>query len=408
MSWLVFVESNTSGTGRLFPRAAQAQRYNPVVLVEDPARYPYLDHDGVPFVITDTSDIETLQRALKELSKDSPVAGIYSSSEYFVETVAKLAALQGLAGPDENAVAQCRDKWQQRCRLRENGVRTPEFWRVESDREVARVLCGVRFPVVVKPTFGSGSVGVKLCKTAVEAREQVKMLLHRRENERGIPVPREVLIEEYLDGPEYSVEMMGLESLGVTRKHLSPKPFFVEIGHDFPAVLAVDDAARVLKVVKEALRTLSLVWGPSHVEVRLTSDGPAVVEINPRLAGGYIPELVRLASGIDPVAETIRLVTGGRAEIRGDLHAYASIRFLMAPGPGIITEFKGVQDAWRVDGVSNVQLYKTVGQALSIHRDFRDRIGHVISQAAFADHAAFIADEAMSRIEVCVDQAGVN
>ena len=48
-------------------------------------------------------------------------------------------------------------------------------------------------------------------------------------------LPDEVLIEEYLQGPEYSVEIFGGEIIGITRKYLSREPYFVEIGHDFPA-----------------------------------------------------------------------------------------------------------------------------------------------------------------------------
>ena len=55
---------------------------------------------------------------------------------------------------------------------------------------------------------------------------------------------------------------------------------------------------------------------PPKADYALTAKGPAIVEINPRLAGGFIPEIVRLASGIDIVREAIRLVVGEKTEIQ--------------------------------------------------------------------------------------------
>jgi argininosuccinate lyase len=85
--------------------------------------------------------------------------------------------------------------------------------------------------------MGSGSVGVRLCRSRHDAHAHAEDLLRRTVNERGEPEPPDVVIEEYVRGPEFSVEVLCGRAIGITAKHLSAEPYFVETGHDFPAPL---------------------------------------------------------------------------------------------------------------------------------------------------------------------------
>lgn len=377
--WVAFIESNTSGTGRLFARSAAECGYRPTVIAERPDRYQYIRQDALDSVACDTGSMSDLCRALEELAREAPLAGICSSSEYFLETAAALAARHGLPGADPEAIRACRNKWTQRQRLRDAGFNTPKFERVTSFDDARRALESIPPPVVLKPTLGSGSVGVRLCRTGDEALAHAETLLRRTANERGLAVVPELLLEEYLAGPEFSVEVFGGRALGITRKHVSPEPFFVELGHDFPADLPAREERSITDVAGRAAQALGLMWGPMHIELRMTAKGPTIIEINPRLAGGFIPELVRLALGIDVVRETVRLVVGQRPELRPQFQRHASIRFVTPPGAGTITGISGIGEALAVPGVADVQAYRRPGEAVTIENDFRDRIGHAIA-----------------------------
>jgi biotin carboxylase len=188
--------------------------------------------------------------------------------------------------------------------------------------------------------------------------------------------------------------------LGITRKHVSREPFFVELGHDFPAGLSFEVAERMIEVAQEGLRALGLGWGPAHVELRLTQSGPTIIEINPRLAGGFIPEIVRLAFGVDPVRETMKIVVGQPADILPLHNECSSIRFLTPSRDGVISAITGLNEAARVDGVVDVQTYRSVGDRVGIENDFRDRIGHVISCAGKEVQAASLSELARSKINI--------
>jgi S-sulfo-L-cysteine synthase (3-phospho-L-serine-dependent) len=398
--WLIFIESNTSGTGRLFIRAAAECGYRSALLAAQPDRYSFAQEEPVCLVKCNTASFPELCKSIEKLEYKAPVAGILSSSEYFAATAAALAAEYRLPGPNPVALQDCRNKWKQRRILRAAGLLTPKFERAVSLKETRESLEHIPLPAIVKPVQGSGSVGVRLCRTSEEVDEHAGLLLQRTANERGMPMLPELLIEEYIIGPEFSAEAFQGSVIGITRKHVSAEPFFVELGHDFPAGLPADVDKGIAIVAQDALRALDLTWGPSHIELRLTPNGPLIIEVNPRLAGGFIPEIVRLALGIDVVRETVRLAAGEKPELRSRQRMNASIRFVTPGRNGTIDEISGIAAALRTAGVVDVQMYRKRGDRIQIENDFRDRIGHVVSCAEGSTVAASAAESARNLIGI--------
>ncbi len=394
--WLVFIESNTSGTGRLFARAAREKGLRPILLTADSSRYPYVAEDEIAVLRVDTQDEEALLQACVSLGATASIAGVMTSSEYFIATAASLASKLGLPGPPPDAIRGCRDKSIQRSRLQAAGCGVPRFYCGSSVEECVAAANAIGFPVVVKPVDGSGSVGVKLCADAEQVASQAALLLAQQTNERGLPVRRSVLVESRIVGPEYSVETFCRSIVGITRKHLGREPDFVETGHDYPAELPESVRDSISASVLSALDGLGLGWGAAHTELRLTEDGPVIIEVNPRLAGGFIPKIVGLASGVDLISESIALATGQQPELNPAMNRYASIRFILAQEDGELIRSEGWEKAQRVPGVVEAKLYAQPGARIVRRGDFRDRIGHVIAygdtpsasqQAALAAHA---------------------
>jgi biotin carboxylase len=400
--WLAFIESNTSGTGRLFARAAAAQGLRPVVFSADPARYPYVAEDGITTVRVDTQDDQALFDACQRLAAAAGLAGVASSSEYFIATAAALAERFGLPGPRPRAITNCRDKYLQRVCLHDAGVGVPAFRAADSVAEALAAAADLSYPVVVKPINGSGSIGVKSCGDADAVRDHATTLLQQQQNERGQPVPQRILVEELAVGQEYSVEVFNGCIVGITQKYLGRPPYFIEIGHDFPATLPLLDEQAIQQTVRRALDALDLGWGPIHAELRLTEAGPRIIEVNPRLAGGFIPELVRLASGMDLIAETVRLVIGHMPQLQRTNNMCAAIRFILLEQDGTLVEVGELDAAARLAHVVSVKRYPRASARVRCFGDFRDRIGHVIACACTPETARAAAAAAQQRIEVII------
>lgn len=390
---LALVESNTTGSGRQFCAAARARGLVPVVLTNEPQRYPYLLADRLDVAIVDTADRDQILAACRWIPG---LAGVCSSSEYFCAVAADIAVALGLPAGDPHAMRVSREKDNQRRALAAAGVPVPRFGATQTAAGAATAAAVIGAPVVVKPVTGSGSVGVRLCHDPESARQHAADLLATTVNERGMPVPRRVLVEEYVPGPEFSVEIFDGEVVAVVRKHVGALPHFVETGHDCPAHGRYDG---VPEIASKAVDVLGVGWGPSHTEVRLTPRGPVVIEVNPRLAGGMIPTVVRLATGVDLVERTITRAAGLRPAA-GKPRGPAAIRFVVAPGEGTVTGIHGLAEARQSPGIEVAEITTAVGAELRLTHSFRDRVGYVIASGRGAGHRAA---QAAARIHIDLD-----
>ncbi|KUN18756.1 ligase [Streptomyces antibioticus] len=392
----VLVESNTTGTGRLFPAAARALGLHPVLLAADPSRYA--STGGAEVVRTDTDSVPEVVDACRRLAVGRRVVGVATSSDYYVETAAAAAVALGLPANSPADLAAVRDKGTQRARLATAGVRVPRFTVAGTVEEVLAAAAQTGYPVVVKPVTGSGSLGVRLCADPQQAAGHAHALLSRRSDERGRPVPRRVTVEEFVSGPEYSAEVLDGTVAGITAKHLGAPPLFVETGHDFPAALAPAARKAITEMAEAAVRALGIALGPAHVELRLGPAGPVLIEVNPRLAGGWIPRLVREATGADLILGTVAAFGGLPSPVTVTKAGGAAIRFVVPAGSGRLRGIDGVARACAVAGVVDVETYREPGAEITVGGDFRDRIGHVLARGATAAEAAAAAEEGVGRI----------
>jgi len=389
MRHFVFVESNTTGTGRLAVERLLTAGDRVTFLTRSPERYPFLASvvPGLAVQVLETNDAEMVTDAVRELQRRAQVDAVLTFSEFYVTVVADVAVRCGLRGLNPAAARISRDKHATRCALWAASLPTPEFWLLSSEAEARRLARLVSYPCVVKPPSDSSSHGVRLVRDGGELLASVRTLSAWTENVRGQRLAGHVLVESFLEGREYSVETLtrsggSTEVIGVTDKHLSDPPHFVEMGHDFPSA---SSAAVRLGLAEAAVRALAAVgfdFGPAHTEVRQTAAGPVVVEINPRLAGGMIPELIAHAIGVDLLGAWFDLLLGRDVNLTPRRQHVASIRFLTAPSSGRLVGVTGVDKAAAGDTVREVTVSAAPGARVRTAEDAYDRIGFVIAAGA--------------------------
>ena len=125
------------------------------------------------------------------------------------------------------------------------------------------------------------------------------------------------LIEEYIDGAEYSAEVIvdrnGPRTLVLCEKVLGPLPYFVEIGHRVPARLDAGADAKLRNTAEAAVRALGVGNCVCHVELRVSGAGVSVIEVNLRPAGGRLPEFIWNVTGYDLHKAAIAIAVTGEA-----------------------------------------------------------------------------------------------
>lgn len=400
----LFVESNTTGTGELLMKRARALGFEPYLVTRNRARYPFLKDSAAPQVIE--AETGSPDDVIGMASKIGRLKGIYSSSDYFVETASRAARAMGLPAANPEAIVTCRNKWKQALQLQRQSIAIPATRLATSITDVENILTQVTLPVVVKPVSGSGSSGVRLCDSAtaaIKAFESAKIALL---DQVELTSP-DILIQQYIEGKEYSAEIIAhdgaLHCLGILAKHKGPPPCFVEVGHDFPAPLPEPFLQDLASFAAGAASALGLNFGPAHVEFVITEWGPVIIEVNPRLAGGMIPVLLSHALGTSVLDMTIKLYAGEAfTPLRASTKAGA-IRFSLADKAGKLKRlsFSRSPD----EAVPEAALLKSEGEELQINGDFRDRIAYAIGVADELTVAAMAAERMIDSIAIDIEAA---
>jgi biotin carboxylase len=404
---LVLVESNTTGTGRLFAERARDLGLVPHLLSADAGRYAYVAELDIPSRHCATGSVPAVLACCARLGAEHRVVGVTSSSEYFVPVAAAAARALGLPGEDPEPLAAARCKSTQRRRFAAHGVGSPGFRPVRSAAEAVLAADQLGMPVVVKPTNRSGSLGVRRCDTGREVAEHAAELLRGGADERGRPLPAEILVESYLAGPEFSVEVMDGDVRAVVAKHLDQSVGFLEVGHDVPADLDAGTRALLSDSALAALAALELRWGAAHVELRLTAGQPFVIEVNPAVGRRHDPagDPGRDRSGPD---RGLVARTAGRDPVRTPARrTCAAIRFLVPACDGVVLTVPDTSAAMALPGVVVAAVTARPGQRVVRQGTFLDRLGYVTATGPTQRQVGERAERAVSALPVEIVPDGV-
>ncbi len=418
MTRIAMVESNMSGTGFQAIRIARQMGLTLVFITRDVNLYTAVPGAAELFrrhidelVTCETNDVETLVATLSAIHHRSPLGGMMTFGEYHIAVTSLACRRLGLPGPDPDAVRTARNKDRMRATCQAAGVPAPRYATVIDPAEAVQAASRIGYPCVVKPADESGSIDVAVCFDEDDVRLRASLIKASPLNYRIQRRSPLMLVEEYLVGPEVSVETVTHAGrttvVGVTDKQIAGAPFFVEMGHAFPSALSQQVVSACARTAVDALAAIGYDLGIAHVEVKMTAQGPRLIEINPRPAGDRIPDLVELSTGVSLTREAIRMCLGHAPQLAWQHLGAAAIRFL-ACQPGTVRRLLGVDLAHGVPGVVDVELEVTPGRVVRRLADAHDRVAYVIARGATTYEACNAAETAISQILVDTAEAPAN
>lgn len=336
----------------------------PFIWVVDPVDEPPTTVPGAVQVVSAPFKSDPLSVLRLPLPVD--VCGVLSFTEMGSLPAALLSEALGLPTVPVRAVLRARNKLVMR-RILAAVFDGPAFGVVGLDKPAA-----TDFPVIAKPAEGTGSQGVEfLADPAAFAARAAELA--------------GALWEHYVDGPEYSVEAVSSGGvhhiLGITAKRTTGAPYFVETGHEVPAVLTEDVDRAIRRCVERCLGVLELTAGASHTEVKLEHGRAVVIETHTRAGGDRIPLLTRLVSGVDQYELAVRSVLPWVEPItRAPQFKHAAVHYF--PWQDVTVEGVEGLDACRAsDGVVEAELRAVDGESVPVWRYSHERPGHVVAGA---------------------------
>ena len=188
----------------------------------------------------------------------------------------------------------------------------------------------LHFPVIVKPRDNSGSRGVKLCRSKEELEASMSEAFE-------VSKLDTVLVEEFIEGPEYSIEGLHYddksEVIQFTEKKTTEFPYNVELGHIQPANITDENQQRIREIVVKIGKALKFENCPSHTELKINERGIFVIETSPRLGGDYITStLVPLSTGINMEDQLLHIALGEKVDTAtGRFDKASGVCFLNLP-----------------------------------------------------------------------------
>ncbi|MFF3260966.1 ATP-grasp domain-containing protein [Streptomyces sp. NPDC002932] len=379
MSTVVIIEPRSSG----LELVTRAHELGHTVIVLSSATGPGQDPGKADRVITaDTFDQGAVLDLIRALHAETPIDAVLPGFEHFVSLAAHAAAALGLPGIPPDGVAPLRHKHRMRRAVDAAGLDQPRYRTVSGSRSAAAAYAELGPVCVVKPVDQSGSLDVRRVGSEREAVGAFRRAL-RSGRAAGL-----VLVEEYVRGPEYSVEGYvedgRVHVLAITEKILGQEPHFVEVGHIVPARLEARTADRISSYVVRVLEAVGLGIGPFHAELRMSARGPLLMEVAARLPGDRIPELLRLACGHDLYEIMLRCYLGlpNPAPATARSGARAGIRYFLRPGLDTYREFRVDPVIESDPRVREIAVLLPPGSALSEPGSSSGRLGYVLAAGA--------------------------
>ncbi|MFJ4193142.1 acetyl-CoA carboxylase biotin carboxylase subunit family protein [Pseudomonas sp. NPDC089534] len=290
-------------------------------LVQQPDQLSDYQREHAALVLTpNIADLAGYGDTVERLHRQRPFDAVVSFSELGLLPASLLGERLGIPHNSVRSVEVSRDKLLFRRLLQ--GSPYELHCAAADSREDVRAFVERHGASIVKPVSGSGSQGV--------------YAVSRPEDVDDLPLQGHNLIEAFAGGDEYSVESLSLDGrhriLGITRKHTSGAPGYVETGHDFPA--ALDEASRTLieDAVLWLLERMGNRWGPAHTEVKLDGTRLHFIETQTRFGGDQIWEMVWKTTGVHLAASTLAAMTGTDLPAPEQAFVQMAIRYIETDG----------------------------------------------------------------------------
>lgn len=344
-----------------------------------------------------TIDVEGITEAARIFHPD----GIMTlATDMPMRAIAAASKVCGLPGISYETAIKATDKAEMIKAFEEKNVEHPWYYVAVNKEEFETIKREVSFPCIMKPTDNAGSRGVSLAHNLKELEDAYEYAC-------GESRCGSVIVEEYLQGPEFSIEIMVVNGeihvLQITDKLTTGAPHFVEMGHSQPTVQPEEQQKNLKDLAERAVKAVGIQEGPAHVEMILTKTGPKMVELGARMGGDCITtHLVPLSTGVDMIEATINISCGTRPDIEEKWHKGAAIRYLNAP-EGVLRAVNGVEEAREIPGVQEVTIVKEIGMQITEIGSSVDRVGFVVAHANTAADAIKLCEEAIGKIEIVVD-----
>ncbi|MDA8561417.1 ATP-grasp domain-containing protein, partial [Nitrospinae bacterium] len=290
-----------------------------------------------------TRNINLTVNTTKQFHRTCPLDGVLTVGTDASQTVAAVADALNLPGIPFEVAERATDKIKMRQVLQEKGVSVPDFRPIWTLEDCRQAIDDMPLPLVIKPCDNMGARGVRKI-------ESIDDLVPAFREAKEASISGKLILEEFMEGVELSLDALVYENeihiTGVADRIIERAPYFVEVGHTLPSILPPGQQAQAVEVFKQAISALGIDIGAAKGDIKITSEGPKIVEIAARLSGGWMSAYTYpLATGVNLYKAAIQIALGGNPTDLTPKTSLVSAERSLLPPAGKILSIRGVEEA---------------------------------------------------------------
>jgi len=344
------------------------------------------------FEKVDLKDREGIEKLARSLLENGGLAGVMTAGTDFSASVAWVAEKLRLPGISFEAALDASDKERMRKRFKEAGVPSPEFIVVNGQSGETGVSLPFSWPAVVKPVDNMGARGCRRVDSQAELKAAVAEAMAFSRSGR-------VIVEEYMEGPEFSVDALVYKGeitiCGFADRHIFFPPYFIEMGHTIPSSIDSATMRPLIETFNKGVKALGITDGAAKGDVKLTARGPMIGEIAARLSGGFMSGWTfPYSSGVLPTKGAIEIAIGKKPSGLEDKWNWTSAERAFISIPGMVRSIEGIEKAKVMPYVRDVYSRIKSGMTVTFPENNVTKCGNIISVAPDRETAVKAAENA--------------
>ena len=357
-----------------------------------------LQYADKAIVVNITSEEDVLEVAMRE-----EIDGvIHPCSEVSMNVMGRLNDELHLHGISRETAIRATNKHQMREAFELYGAPSPKSYCTDDPKEGFSLYNSLSGTAILKPSRNSGSRGIAKIDKGLSFEEFYPLFERSKIESRDVSV----MIEQFVEGPEFSVEIIvwnGVVTvLQVTDKKTTEVPYFVELGHSQPSLYPDDVVKSIKDAAIKGVKALGLNDCAAHAEVKYQKGKAYIMEIGARLGGDFIStELTHLSTGIDMVAAAINVALGIEPDMKPKEDPKGVAIRYFTPTPGVVKSIEGLENLNKPN-VYNSEIYVKPGDEIREVKSSLDRSGHVIVIAKTPQKAINIAENLVTQIHFII------
>jgi biotin carboxylase len=402
---LLLVNTGSAKKRFILQRLAKLNLYLVVLNAEKNWAEPYADD----WIIANTGNHAESLRAVKDYVRQHPQRkpdGVLTFWEDDVLLTSKLVDEFKTIGIPFEVARKVRNKFQFRQFCAQNGLPHPKHAFLNS-HELKESIKGLRFPLVVKPTYGSSSAYVVKVDDLAELDDVVTYLRKNvsTQTESALGDGLGIFCEEYIDGDEVDIDIViqngKIKFWSMSDNYQTNEPFFVETGQQIPSILPEQDQQDLVDMAEVTLEKLGVINGVIHFEAKMTKKGPVPIEVNLRMGGDEVHSFVKSAWHVDLADQAVKVALGRyvpKIEKPEEPHSCLAGKYFLPEESGILVNLD-LPEKKINPSLGELHFFKQVGDPIFAPPEGYDFLGWVTAKGENANDARDNLDEIYESVE---------